>query len=586
MLAALLVGAVALARPAVPVAAVLGDHTILVLDTSGSMLADEGGPSRLELARRQAQQLVERAGPGQLLSVVEAGPRGRVLLSASDDPEAASRALRSVRAGHGPVDLADAFTLAASLQRPGQDTVTHLFTDGVVPAEAVGLAPAGLIVDAVGQDRPNLAVARLQAVPAGAGAATAFVQVRNFGLLGAEARLVLDVVEGTATFPVADRRLSLAPRGVADLVVPVDHQPAGGWGSGGLLRARVEPVGVDVTGATAADALSIDDQAWAVLSGPRRVYALVAGPENVFLATALGAVPGVEVATANGVPADLTGIDLLVVDRIAAPPEPRVPTIYVAPATPPLGVTVSGALELPALTYQDAEHGLMADVDLSGVAIASAQAVEAPALRPVASGPSGPLLLAGRLGPTPVVYFGFDLLQSNLPLEVAWPVLTANAVAWLTGPPAAAPVTAGSQTAPTAPVGVTGIEVTPPGGPPVPLDPARPQLTADRVGVWTVAYQAPPEILQTLPPPPPIAVNADPAEGDLSRPRPDPAAAQVTPGSAAPAAPSAGLRVFGREILAGVLALLVFEWAFSHGVRPLRWLRARRARRVGRAVRP
>ncbi|MGH8933597.1 MAG: vWA domain-containing protein [Egibacteraceae bacterium] len=583
VLAALLVGIVALARPALPVTAALGDHTILVLDASASMLADEGGPTRLELARREAQRLVERAGPAQLLSVVEAGPRGRVLLSASDDQVAASRALRSIQAAQAPADLADALTLAASLQRPNQETVTHLFTDGVVPAEAAPLAPAGLIVNALGQDRPNLAVAHLQAVPAGGGAATAFVQVRNFGLLGTDARLVLDVIEGDTTVPVADRRVTLAPRGAADLVVPVDHRPA----ENALLRARVEPVGVDVTGADQADALSLDDQAWAALSGPREVQALVAGPENVFLAAALGSVPGVEVTSAYGVPEDLTGIDLLVVDRIAAPPQPRVPTIYVAPAAPPEGITVAGELELPALTFQDPDHGLMADVDLSGVAIAKAQALQAPALRAVASGPSGPLLLAGRLGPTPVVYVGFDLLQSNLPLQVAWPVLTANAVAWLTGPPASAPAIAGAQTVLTPPAGITGIQVTPPGGPATRLDLAWPQLVADRVGVWTVEYDAPPEVLEALALPAPLVVNADPADSDLSRPRPGPDTPTDTArvaGTTAPQAPSNGLRVFGREILVGVLVLLLLEWASTHGVRPLRWWRGRRARRIERAV--
>src|SRR5690554_6847083 len=43
VLLALLALALALARPAVPVPVALGDHTILVVDTSGSMLADEEG---------------------------------------------------------------------------------------------------------------------------------------------------------------------------------------------------------------------------------------------------------------------------------------------------------------------------------------------------------------------------------------------------------------------------------------------------------------------------------------------------------------------------------------------------------------
>ena len=94
LLAALLLGALALARPFRTVPAELGDHTVVVLDASGSMLADEDGPTRLELARREARELTDKLGPGQLMSVVEAGTRARVLLSASSDP-AAIRTCRS-----------------------------------------------------------------------------------------------------------------------------------------------------------------------------------------------------------------------------------------------------------------------------------------------------------------------------------------------------------------------------------------------------------------------------------------------------------------------------------------------------------
>jgi len=580
VLLALLVGAVALARPTVRVPAEIGDHTIFVVDVSASMLADEGGPTRLELARRAAESLVDRIGPGQLVSVVEAGPRARVLLSASDDPAAAVRALGATRGSHGAADLADAFTLATALQRPGQQTVTHLLTDGVVAPDAARLAPPGLLVDAVGEDRPNLAVTRLQAVPTGAGAATVFAQVRNFGPLEVDARLVLAVDDAD----VMERQIALPPRGTEDLVVPVAYRADA---DGGLLRATVEPVGEDVTGASATDALAVDDRAWAVLATPREVHALVVGSGNVFLESALGSVPGVEVATSNGVPEDLSGVDLLVVDRIAAPAEARVPTLYVAPSQPPTGVTVTGELELPALTFSDPASELLADVDLSQAAFAAGQAVAAPALQAIASGPSGPLVLAGRLGPVPVVYLAFDLLQTNLPLQVAWPVFVANAVAWLAGPPATAPATAGTEATLTVPPGATGLEVTPPGGEPVRLDAVSPQVRVDQVGVWTVAYTGPEDVVDRLPAPRPIAVNPDPAEGDLARGRPEAAAPAGTPGAdPAQPEPAEGRRVFGRELLAAVLVLLLLEWAWTHGVRPLRWLRGRRSRRVAGAVAP
>ena len=155
ILLALLAGAFALARPFLTVPARLSDHTILVLDASASMLADEDGPTRLELARREVESLVSTMSPGQQVSVIEAGARARVLLSASSDADAVLDASRGVRISHGPANLGDAFTLAAALQRPGQATAVHLMTDGEVPAEWRGDAPPGLQVTAVGAPRPT-----------------------------------------------------------------------------------------------------------------------------------------------------------------------------------------------------------------------------------------------------------------------------------------------------------------------------------------------------------------------------------------------------------------------------------------------
>lgn len=570
VLAAIVVGAVALARPTVPATASLGDDTILVMDASASMSADEDGPSRLELARREADDLVGQLGPGQRMSVIEAGPRARTLLSGSADPGALRRALAGVRPSHAPADLTDAFTLAAALERPGQATVAYLLTDGAVPdAHAAGL-PAGLRVHAVGSDRPNLAVTRLQAVPTGAGGGQAFVQVRNYGLAAVDARVTLGADGSDAV--IAEQRLRLPARATEDLVIPV-----AGTGEGdAVLRATVQP------DTATRDALAVDDTAWAVLAGPRAATVLVAGEGNVFVEAALHAVDGVEVRTAPAVPDDLTGIDVVVVDGVPAPPAPARPTVYLAPAAPPEGVVVDGEHDLPALTFQDPAHELLGDVDLSEVAIAAAQTVEAPALRTVAGGPGGPLLLAGRLGATPVVYLAFDLAASNLPLQPAWPVLVANTLTWLTGPPTPAPLLAGSEAAVDVPAGVTGVRVAPPSGAPQDLDPARPRVTVDQVGVWAVTYDGPREVVDALRSAPALAVNLAPEEGDLARERPDPAAATPGGGDAGGQAGEAGVpadasdarRVVGPGLLVVVVALLLVEWAAAHGVHPLGRLRA------------
>lgn len=568
VLLAIIAGAIALAQPYLSVPAVLGDHTILVVDTSGSMLADEGGPSRLELARREGAALADTMSPGQQVSVVEAGSRARVLVSAADSPAAVRDALAGLRPGHGPADLADAFTLAAALQRPGQDTVLHLLTDGEVPAVERGSVPAGLRVTAVGQPRPNLAITRLQAVPVGAGSSTVFVQVRNFGQQQSGVELVLEV-DGEE---VVSERFRLAPRGSDDRVLSVSG------GDGSVLQARVSPIGQNVAGDTRTDALSLDDQAFALLSAPRDIAVALATPGNVFLEAALTSVAGTTVTVTDTVPRDLDDVDLLVVDRLPAPTPPPVPTLLVAPTKWPDGITAEPDVERPSLTFQATDHELLGNVDLSEVAVASATPLTAPALTPLAGGPAGDLVIAGRLDGVPVVAVGFDLLASNLPLAATWPILIANTTSWLAGPPASVPAAAGDAVTVPLVEGATAVQVTSPSGTERALDVAAPRITVDEVGLWRLAY-----VGDDLPAgPPAIAVNPVAGESDLARPAPQPLVVDVPVGDDVTSPTTAeGRDPVGQWVLLAVLALAVLEWLWVYGIRPLR----RRDRSAGAPTR-
>lgn len=570
--AAIVLGSVAIAQPALSVPLPLGEHTILVVDASGSMLADEGGATRLELARRAVADLAGQLGAGQRISIIAAGHRARVLLSASTDPSAARRALQRVDPTHGPADHAGALRLAAALAQPGEDVLTRVLTDGPLPADADDLTPEGTVVDVVGGDRPNLAVLRLELTGAGSGSVRAFVQVRNLGPLpaGADLELRVDGIAG------AGRRLHLAPRGTEEVLLPLALDEAA---QGAVVEARVRPVGTDVTGAGTADALPIDDAAYAVVPSTEGLRVLVVGPPNLFVDAALAAaVPGVQVTRAAAVPEDLGEVDLLVVDRAPAPARLRVPTLLVAPTGLPDGVTAPAPpVSEPVITAVDGSHPLLADVDLSAVAIAEAQPLAAPSLQGVVSGPDGPLILAGRLGSATVVLLAFDLLGSNLPLETAFPVIVANAVAWLAGPDAEAAAIAGRDVRLSVPPGATGATATPPdGGPAVTLDAGRAVLAVPRTGVWQIAWTVAGDT-GAAPSPALLAVNPDPAEADLARGRPSSGAPAGTPGAAAGAEAEPereGRLAFGRELLAGVLALVALEGL----------LRARDARRARIAV--
>jgi Ca-activated chloride channel homolog len=594
VLLALLALAVALASPGLRVPAALGDHTILVVDISGSMLAEEDGATRADLARAAAGELVADLAPGQEVSVILAGTRPEVAVSGTADAREVTRVIAATPGTHGPGDLADALVLATSLQRPGERTVVHVLTDADLTADAASVAPPGTGVTTVGTNRPNVAVTRLTSTAAGAGDHRVLAQVRSYASQSLTGRLVISVGDQ----PLVEQPLRLAPRAIEDVLLTV---PADG---GQLLTAAIA-IDPDADGLPQ-DALPHDDVATTVLADPVEVTALIAGPGNPFLAAALGSVPGVTVQEATTVPADLAGVDVLLVDRIGAPATPTVPTILIAPTTYPDGVLAVADEDAPVLTFQSTDHPLLSDVDLTGVAIARSTRLDAPALTTIAAGPQGPLLLAGRLAGAPIVVLPFDLLSSDLPLRPAWPLLVANTVGWATGGEAGT-VAIPAGTVATIGTTATSVRASPPDGGPAITSPVGEGGTAslllDRVGTWRVEQlggEADGDELL-------VPVTTAPEEGDLEGPRlGTPLSTTTTPGptTTTPAptdsvggdvggdggsgdrevtgSDAQGIASLVRWFVAGALVLALAEWTWSQRLAD-RWRARRAARRAARA---
>nr|MBA2255125.1 hypothetical protein [Chloroflexota bacterium] len=214
-----------------------------------------------------------------------------------------------------------------------------------------------------------------------------------------------------------------------------DELPAGAR----VVEARItEPV-AGTPGAGPPDDLAIDDAAWAIVPPDRLQRILLVGPGNVYLQNALSLLPNVELygATAAEWPTT-TGkdkFDLFVFDGFLPPDLPAKAILAIAPpATSPLG-TVLGTVERPVVGQLSLDEPLLRNVDLTRLHIAKAQKLELPAwARPVIPGlPGMPLLYSGIREGQPTAVLAFDLRQSDLPLQVAWPILVANLTGELLG---------------------------------------------------------------------------------------------------------------------------------------------------------
>ncbi|MFN8631420.1 MAG: hypothetical protein U0838_14215, partial [Chloroflexota bacterium] len=237
------------------------------------------------------------------------------------------------------------------------------------------------------------------------------------------------------------------------------------------------------------DDLATDDVAWAVVPAASLHRILLVGAGDPYLEAALTYLPDTELYGVK--PADYGAathpekFDLVIFEGWLPAQLPAGPVLAIAPpATSTLGA-VSGTSDNPALGSVDPTDPVLRYVDLSTLHVAQAQTLELPGwARPIIpGGGKGPLLYAGKLDGRPAAVLAFLPRQSDLPLQVAFPILLANLTGELLGgsqTPADA-VAPGTPVTLAVPAGATGVKVTLPDG-------STDELPAPSAGAGSVTF--------------------------------------------------------------------------------------------------
>jgi hypothetical protein len=442
----------ALARPFNWTEGSAGQAAIFILDTSASMSATDVAPSRIESAKQRAIQLVDGLPDSARVTVIEAGREARVLISSSLDRRQAHLAIQDIQPGTSGSDLGVALELASAIaaRQPGTEII--VLSDGRVELPGrlalkgtLRYIPFGLTSGANGAgDNQAISLLTLEPSP-GSGSLTAFAQVTNYGEKSSSRRLNL----------LADGQLVNA-FDLADI-------PAGGQKT---AIAEGLPPGTKIVKAqlTGKDALPLDNQAIAVSQDTQPVPVTLVTQGNRFIKTALSLLPGIV----------LTEQDLSAPGDQSATPSASQPTPTVEPAataspqatsgsptltifdnTVPIVLPASGSLlfiappkssdfftttglvENPTAHAIDPADPLLQNVSFTEISILDAVRIPLPDwATPVVSGdlPSGeniPLVFRGEVNGRRMAVLTFDLRHSDLPLQVAFPLLWSNLVDWL-----------------------------------------------------------------------------------------------------------------------------------------------------------
>jgi Ca-activated chloride channel family protein len=482
----ILVGLVlALARPFIPVPAIVSGNVVVLLDGSASMQATDVAPSRFTVAQEEVNRLINNLSGSSQMTLIKVGRAPSVLAAATNDRGRLRQALENARPDPAAADWPAAFALAAGVAQGFRSARIVLVSDGGLPDDLPPL-PAETAYVPVGTSGENLAISALATRDTESGPQL-FASVSNEGIRDHEALLSL-TLDGTL---FDSRRITVAAGSRANFTWQL---PPGTALIRGTLTDNQE------------DFLNLDDTAWAVHEGGVSHRTLLVTEGNLFLEQVYSVLPGIEAfKTQPGsslVEAPEESFDLYVFDGTALPsPPPAADMLIINP--PPGELAASSPDELFSVTglfsntvaVRLADTPLLQFVDWSNVHVRQAKVVSAAWAQPLVTAEGGPLIMVGERDGRRIALFTFDLRDSDLPLQIAFPILMANITDWLSpgrafdtpnGLPPGAPVTIspGAST--------TAVSVLKPGGTTWTADVTETAIVfaeTDELGLYQVSWR-------------------------------------------------------------------------------------------------
>jgi len=366
-----------------------GNRFIFLVDNSASMQATDVEPSRLDEAKRQAVELIDQMGSGDVGMVVSFSDVARVEQSFTDNRRQLRRAVEGVRASTRPTSLEEALRVAAGMANPPRfsekDSADFQVAEPL-PATVVVLSdgrfddPADfsvgnldIVYRPIGTaEAPNVAITVLSVRrhETSPDQTEAFAQLRNFS-----SQPVTVTVEWLWNGQPTDaNRVEIPAEGSQPAVTKLGVVESGRLG----LRAK--------TG----DSLKLDDEAWVAVNRPRRARVLLVGLGNDRLENVLATKAATEIAQVTKELPDylekepyrqqaaLGAFDLIIYDRCLPKEPPRANTLFIG-TLPPWGDWAAGeAVRAPQVLDVDPAHPLTQWIELGQARFESATPLKIP----------------------------------------------------------------------------------------------------------------------------------------------------------------------------------------------------------------
>ena len=425
----------AIARPQFAFITKSARHVILIIDHSASMNALESSDeeresnraasnSRLESAKQRALRMVEGLRFMDEMMVISCHAKPTIHSPFTNHQKSLRDAIQSVRPTDIKTNLEPALELAHAVARTKPTAEIVIFSDFQAvsediltriqkPGEEITLHPIR-----VGAASDNVGITQFRVRKSLVNAFDYQTLLTVVNASEEEKKCNVELYFNEDLFDV--RPYTLAP-GVSKSEI---------FGNftfeGGQLKAVLD----------VADALLTDNVAYAVLPKREHIPVLLVTEENPFLEKALSVDENLNlsVTTPEDYDADATGYSVVIFDRFAPPTlgDGNYMIVYPPKNGPaPASWKIGDSLETPIITDWERTHPILRHVHLENVQIGEAYHVTPPATAEVLPRSfEDPVLFVDVTPNRKIVFAAIDILQSDLPLRIAFPVIIANTIQW------------------------------------------------------------------------------------------------------------------------------------------------------------
>ena len=436
----------ALARPVLDLSVRNGSGTVLILDLRARMQAIEpDGVTRFEKALRLARDYARQAGSNREFALLTLGSKVTVNVPFTSDEKPLLDALDQLAPTDATGDLDAAIALADSLlaARTGERRTVLLTASALRDADTpvrnaapprtgvpASRPPTGeLITHAVGSSLDNVAITRFATRPLPGNPQTSEVLLETQNFSNSPIRTEVELAFDGRPLEVKSLNLAANERRLEVFTsVPRPTRSARGW-----LTAKL----------SANDALPLDNVAYATLPPPRTNRVLLVSKGNTFIEKLLSVDPSVKfqfITPEAYEPSMAAKFEAVIFDG-TIPAQFALNTatgnFLFLKATPFAGP--GAVLEQPLITDVDPSHPATRLANLQNTVIQTAQSLIMPVphdgwtFRAPLRSSEHPLLITGERAGQRVAGLAFDVLESDLPLRVAFPLLISNTLQWLSG---------------------------------------------------------------------------------------------------------------------------------------------------------